>query len=78
MTAMTGIRCTCGALLVEEVTPVGVRPRNQDEAIVFRRTTDHVICDHCFSSYDVRGLLQLATTEGDAALLGKLALELDR
>jgi len=74
---MSGIRCTCGALLVEEVTPVGVRPRDQAEPIVFRRTTDHVICDHCFASYDVRGLLTLASDEGDAAMLGKLADQLD-
>lgn len=74
---MSGIRCTCGALLVEEVTAVGVRPRDQAEPIVFRRTTDHVICDHCFASYDVRGLLQLASDEGDAAMLGKLAEQLD-
>jgi hypothetical protein len=74
---MPGINCVCGALLVDEVTATGVRPRGQTEALVFRRTTDHVICDRCFASYDVRGLLELASDEHDAALLGTLAQQLD-
>jgi hypothetical protein len=52
------IMCTCGAVLVEEVTAAGVRPVGSDEVIPFRRTTDYVICATCFESYDVRSLIE--------------------
>lgn len=65
---MSGIICECGAILVEEVTPTGVRPRGAEEPIVFRRTTDHVVCDHCFASYDARELLKLSSGEASSKL----------
>ena len=49
--------CTCGAVLLEEVTAEGVRPLGSDEVIVFRRTTDYVVCSSCFESYDARSLI---------------------
>ena len=51
------IRCTCGAVLVEEITEVGVRPVGSDEVLPFRRTTDYVICPACFESYEVAALI---------------------
>lgn len=72
---MSVIRCTCGALLVDEVTLTGVRPTG-GEPLVFRRTTDHVVCSACLRSYDVRSLIQIATGE-DAALLSRLVIDLD-
>lgn len=58
---MADLQCACGAVLVEEVTDRGVRPRGADKAIVFRRTTDHVVCDACLTSYDVAALSALAS-----------------
>lgn len=52
------IHCSCGAVLVEEVTAAGVRPVGGTEILPFRRTTDHVICGSCFTSYDVRSLIE--------------------
>lgn len=51
------ILCTCGAVLVEEVSDKGVRPVGSDEVIPFRRTTDHVVCQECYRSYEVRALI---------------------
>lgn len=65
---MSGISCECGAVLVEEVTSTGVRPRGASEPIIFRRVTDHVVCDACFASYDARELLKRASGEESEAL----------
>lgn len=62
------LHCECGATLLDEVTSRGVRPRGADEDIVFRRTTDHVICDACMTSYDVSALHRLAEGEDQARL----------
>ena len=63
------ITCECGAVLVDEVTSTGVRPRGAEDSIVFRRTTDHVVCDACFSSYDVRALISRASGEDSIRLI---------
>lgn len=65
---MSELRCSCGSILVDQVTDRGVRPRGADTAIVFRRTTDHVICDACLTSYDVPALLALASGTDEAKL----------
>ncbi|MFP5225002.1 MAG: hypothetical protein ACLGH3_05550 [Actinomycetota bacterium] len=62
------VHCECGAVLVEEVTDRGVRPLDSEEAIVFRRTTDHVICGSCMTSFDVEGLHRLSTGEDQSRL----------
>ncbi|HEX9775538.1 MAG TPA: hypothetical protein VGB83_08150 [Actinomycetota bacterium] len=57
---MDPITCTCGAILVEEITKTGVRPVGAAEPIVFRRTTDYVVCPSCLTSYGVRDLMKRA------------------
>lgn len=52
------VLCTCGAVLVEEVTAEGVRPVGSDEIIIFRRTTDYVMCPSCLESYEIRALMR--------------------
>ena len=69
------IYCTCGALLVEEVTAAGVRPPGGDAILPFRRTTDHVICGTCFQSYDVRSLIAQAQSKDVIDHLERLAEE---
>jgi len=51
------IFCSCGEVLVEEVTDAGVRPPGADEVFPFRRTTDYVVCAACMLAYDVRSLM---------------------
>jgi hypothetical protein len=62
------VHCDCGAVLVEEVTDRGVRPLGAEKAIVFRRTTDHVICSSCMTSFDVEGLHRLSTGDDQSRL----------
>jgi len=57
------ILCTCGTVLVEEVTPTGVRPLGAEQPIVFRRTTDYVVCSNCYESYNVVSLIERATSQ---------------
>lgn len=52
------VMCTCGAVLVEEVTAEGVRPVGSEEIVVFRRTTDYVMCTKCLESFEIRGLMK--------------------
>lgn len=51
------VLCTCGAVLVEDVTAAGVKPVGSDELIIFRRTTDYVMCAACLKTYGVRDLI---------------------
>lgn len=51
------VLCTCGAVLVEEVTAEGVRPVGSEEIVAFRRTTDYVMCTSCLESYEIRALM---------------------
>jgi hypothetical protein len=67
------IRCTCGAILVEEVTSAGVRPPGGDAVLPFRRTTDYVICSNCLLSFDVRSLIALAESREIIDELERLA-----
>jgi hypothetical protein len=69
--------CTCGAVLVEEVTATGVRPVGADEPIVFRRTTDYIICQACFESYNARSLIERAESLEDIEHLERMASEGD-
>jgi hypothetical protein len=70
------ILCTCGGVLVEEVTAEGVRPVGGDEVIPFRRSTDYVVCPACFTSYDVRSLIARATGEDAIEHLQRMAEEI--
>lgn len=49
--------CTCGAVLVEEVTREGVRPVGSDEIVAFRRATDWVMCTACLETFEIRALM---------------------
>ena len=69
------ILCTCGAVLVEEVTAEGVRPVGGDEVLAFRRTTDYVVCSNCFESYDVRSLIERAVSSDVIEHLERMADE---
>lgn len=51
------IHCTCGAVLVENVTDSGVQPIGSDEPITFRRKTDYIICPQCLATYHAPALL---------------------
>ncbi|HVL32046.1 MAG TPA: hypothetical protein VM600_00510 [Actinomycetota bacterium] len=68
-----GITCSCGALLVEDVDERGVRPVGSDGFITFRRTTDYVMCEKCMAMYDVRSLIEKATSSEVIGLLETLA-----
>lgn len=50
----------CGALLLKRITERGVTPADGNTEIPFRRTTDHVLCNACVSSYPVRELAERA------------------
>ena len=67
------ILCTCGEVLVEEVTAEGVRPLGAPEVIPFRRTTDYVVCSSCYESFDVRSLIAQATGAGTVDALERIA-----
>lgn len=64
-------------MLVEEVTPSGVRPLGAPEPIIFRRTTDYVVCSNCFESYDARALIERATEHETIAALESMAEHTD-
>lgn len=51
------ILCTCGEVLVEDVTDAGVKPVGGDAVVAFRRTTDYVMCLSCLQSFGVRSLI---------------------
>lgn len=51
------IYCTCGAVLVDDLTQTGVQPVGADEPIVFRRKTDYIICPQCLVAYHAPALL---------------------
>lgn len=57
------VRCSCGAVLLEAVTDTGVKPVGADEAIVFRRKTDFVICPECLTTYSAYLLLTGASLD---------------
>jgi hypothetical protein len=67
------ILCACGAVLVDEVTSMGVRPIGSDILVPFRRTTDHVVCVECLRSYNVRALIERAEDAEVIDLLERLA-----
>ena len=67
------IYCTCGEMLVEEVTQAGVRAPGAEAVTPFRRTTDYVICSKCFLAYDVRSLMARAQSREVIAGLERLA-----
>lgn len=67
------IYCSCGAILVEEVTPAGVRPPGSDTVLPFRRTTDYVVCASCMLAYDVRSLIARAQSASTIDELQRLA-----
>lgn len=52
------VLCTCGAVLLEEVTAEGVRPLGSEEFVAFRRTTDYVMCTSCLESFEIRALMR--------------------
>jgi hypothetical protein len=52
------VLCTCGAVLLEEVTAEGVRPLGTEEIVPFRRTTDYVMCASCLESFEIRALMR--------------------
>lgn len=54
------VLCTCGAVLLEEVTAEGVRPLGSEEFVAFRRTTDYVMCTSCLESFEIRALMRNA------------------
>lgn len=54
------VLCTCGAVLVAEVTREGVRPVGSEEIVAFRRTTDWVMCPACLKTYEIRTLMKEA------------------
>ena len=57
------VHCSCGALLVEEVTDAGVRLPGADSILRLRRRTDYVVCQSCMLAYSVRSLM--AGGDGD-------------
>jgi hypothetical protein len=56
------VRCSCGALLLEELTDDAVTPIG-GQAIAFRRTTDYIVCADCHRVYNVKDLRAGHTTE---------------
>lgn len=61
------VYCSCGAVILEAATDVGVKPIGSDQAIVFRRKTDFIICPECLSVYSARELL--AGSPAEASLV---------
>jgi hypothetical protein len=53
---MSSVLCDCGAVLVEDVSDVGVTPLG-GEPITFRRDTDYVVCANCHKVYKAKTLL---------------------
>ncbi len=72
------ISCICGARLVEEVTDRGIYPVGGGPLIPFRRTTDYVMCDSCFRTYNVRSLMERAETAETIESLEHLAERVER
>lgn len=70
------INCSCGAVLVDGVTESGVQPVGSDTSIVFRRTTDYVMCASCLATYDVGSLIARAKDRETIERLENIAREI--
>lgn|GEM_PF-4829958 len=62
---------------MDEVTERGVRPVGSDAVIVFRRTTDYVMCTSCLATYDVVSLIARAKDRETIEHLENIAREVD-
>lgn len=69
------VLCTCGAVLVEDVTDAGVKPVGGANLVRFRRTTDFVMCGSCLKSYGVRELIARVGERDVIARLERMAAD---